>query len=60
MVVEESEFRAALRFDMAAARIAEISRPLMMCGMWETTNVGKIVSVRVNPDGWRKQPIEHE
>ncbi len=47
MEVEDSEFNAALRLDMAAARIAEISSPLLPRGIRVTINVGKIVSVRV-------------
>ena len=38
--LEESELSAALRFDMAAARIAAISNPEMPCGIWLTMNVG--------------------
>ena len=38
--LEDSEFSAALRFDMAAARIAAISRPEIPCGIRVTMNVG--------------------
>ena len=39
-VLDESEFSAALRFDMAAARIAAISRPDIPCGISLTMKVG--------------------
>ena len=38
--LDESEFSAALRFDMAAARIAAMSNPEIPCGMWLTMNCG--------------------
>ena len=38
--VDESELSAALRFDIAAARIAAISSPEIPCGIWLTMNVG--------------------
>ena len=47
-MVEESELSAALRFDIAAARIAEISKPLMPWAIRVAMNVGKIASVRAN------------
>ena len=40
IALDDSEFSAALRFDMAAARIAAISSPEMPCGMRVTMNVG--------------------
>ncbi len=41
MVVEESELSAALRFDIAAAKMAAISRPEIPRGICCTMNVGK-------------------
>ena len=38
--VEASEFSAALKFDIAAARIAAISSPEIPCGIRLTINVG--------------------
>jgi len=38
IVLEESEFSAALRFDIAAARMAAIKRPEIPCGMRVTMN----------------------
>ena len=38
--LDESEFNAALRFDMAAARIAAIRSPEMPWGMCCTMKVG--------------------
>src|SRR5579871_400546 len=45
MEVEESELSAALRFDIAAARIAAIMKPLSKCGMRVAMKVGKTASV---------------
>ena len=44
--VEESEFSAALKFDIAAARMAAINNPEIPCGIWLTMKVGKILSAR--------------
>ena len=38
--LDDKEFSAALRLDIAAAKIAAISRPEMPCGMRLTMNVG--------------------
>ena len=38
--LDDSEFRAALKFDIAAARIAAISSPEIPCGIRVTINVG--------------------
>ena len=38
--LEDSEFSAALRFDIAAARIAAISSPEIPCGIRLTIKVG--------------------
>ena len=38
--VDESELSAALRLDMAAARMAAISNPEIPCGIWLTMKVG--------------------
>ena len=43
---DESEFNAALMLDMAAARIAAMSRPAIPMGMWLTMKVGKMRSER--------------
>ena len=60
MTVEESEFSAALRFDIAAAMIAAIKRPLKPCGICVEMNVGKIASDRANAERRRKFGIKHE
>ena len=39
-VVEASEFRAALRLAMAAARMAAMARPAMPAGKWFQMNSG--------------------
>ena len=38
--LDESEFSAALRLDIAAARMAAISNPDIPCGIWLTMKVG--------------------
>jgi hypothetical protein len=40
MELDEREFKAALRFDIAAARMAAMSSPEIPAGMWVTINVG--------------------
>ena len=41
-MVEESELSAALRLDMAAARMAAMSRPAMPMGISRTMKAGKM------------------
>jgi hypothetical protein len=44
MLLELSELTAALRFDIAAARIAATISPATPCGISVTMNAGKIRS----------------
>src|SRR5215467_28759 len=48
VVVEASELREPLRFDIAAAKTAAITRPDTPCGRRSTMNVGKIWSLLVS------------
>src|ERR1051326_3780552 len=53
IVLDDSEFSAALRFDIAAARIAATISPEIRCGIRVTINVGKIRSAPPNvAAGW--------
>jgi hypothetical protein len=40
IALEESELSAALKFDIAAAKMAAMSRPEIPCGICLTMNVG--------------------